>query len=457
MGIKKIIRPIYLKLPQNIRMPLGYKKMHDFYSEAQWWSKEKILNWQLLKLKSIISYAYNNVPGYYQLYREAHVTPREINKIQDITILPFVDKPLIRDNLKDFTSQKMPKRKMRYCTTGGSTGIPMGFYYNKMSGIVEYSFMHSAWETTGWNLNDIGVVLRGAFIGSKENYFSKIEYKRYALSTYYLSETTYELYKRKILKIKPSFLHAYPSSAFDLASLVIQNNDIGIIKFDSIFLGSENLYSWQIKIISQAFPSAKIMCWYGHTERAIWAPWCEHQNKYHVSPFYGFTEILGDDDIEVNLDQTGELVGTSFWMKATPFIRYRTMDYAIKGEPKCDKCGRNHQLLESIEGRLQEIVVSKAGRRISMTSINMHDKTFDNVSQFRFVQNKPGEILLFIVPKSTFNIQNEKNIIKTLEAKLGADFILTLVKTDYLSRSASGKYSFLEQNIDIEHSDRVSY
>lgn len=455
--LKNTIRKIYFQLPPSVRQPDGYGKMHKFYRDAQWWPEQEIEQWQVENLKKIVTEAYAHVPGYYQLYKEAGVTPGDIKSLHDIRNMPFTDKALIRDNLKDFTSVRIGKRKKSYCTTGGSSGIPFGFYFTKSSSAVEYAFMHTAWESTGWRMNDVGVVLRGGFIGSKNNYFARTENRRYALSSYYLTENTYPDYRQFILKIRPAFLHAYPSSASDLARMVIQSGDIGSIVFESIFLGSENLYEWQKVSIKQAFPSAKLMTWYGHTERAIWAPWCEHNEKYHVCPFYGFTEFVGADNKEVSEGAAGELVGTSFWMQATPFIRYRTLDYAVKGTVGCRKCGRRFQMIESIEGRLQEIIVSKSGRRISMTAINVHDNTFDEVFQFRFIQDRPGELVLTVMPKSSFTFESERKIMNSISNKLGEDFILKLVKVDQIPRTKSGKFTFLEQRLNIEHSDRVAY
>jgi len=82
----------------------------------------------------------------------------------------------------------------------------------------------------------------------------------------------------------------------------------------------------------ESFPNSKIFSWYGHAEQVILAPWCEHTNKNHLWPFYGYTEILDEKDEAVKEGEEGELIGTSFHSFITPFIRYRTMDRAIKGQ-----------------------------------------------------------------------------------------------------------------------------
>jgi len=454
---KSILRPLYHLTPMSSRLSKQYKKVHNFYDHAQWWSLNKIHQWQLKQLQSIVRYAYDFVPGYRQIYKEASVHPKDIRTLEDISILPFTTKSLLRDNLKDFTTTAISKNKLFYSTTGGSTGIPFGFHSTKNNGSIENAFMHNAWKQTGWNIDDKGIILRGAFVGSEQNLFSKIDRNRFALSIYYLTDETYSYYKNFILQTKPSFLHAYPSSAADFAKKVLYFGDQNCIAFDSIFIGSENVYEWQKAIIKKAFPSAKLISWYGHTEKAIWAPWCEKSDKYHLCPFYGNTELIGNSNKEVRESNTGELVGTSFWMKATPFIRYRTQDYAIKGDLGCNICGRNFRLLESIKGRLQEMIISKNERHISMTSINMHDHTFDNVAQFRFVQRVKGKLELLILPKKGYSKEDEQLITRSLTYKLGNDFLLKIQVVNEIKRTRSGKHSFLDQHLDIEHSDWVNH
>ena len=178
--------------------------------------------------------------------------------------------------------------------------------------------------------------------------------------------------------------------------------------------------------------------------------------QFHLCPFYGHTEILGAGDQEIGVGQIGELVGTSFWMMATPFIRYRTMDYAVKGEEACSSCGRQFQLLRSIDGRLREMVVSANGQHISMTAINMHDDTFDDVAQFRFVQHKPGRLVLQVIPKGSYGPAAEARMRAKLMSKLGFDFELEVRCVDSIPRSSSGKLSFLEQHLPIDHIERVA-
>jgi phenylacetate-CoA ligase len=92
-----------------------------------------------------------------------------------------------------------------------------------------------------------------------------------------------------------------------------------------------------------------------------------------------------------------------------------------------------------------------------MTAINVHDDTFDEVSQFRFIQERPGELILTVMPKPSFSFESERKIMHSIGSKLGEDFMLKLVKVEQIQRTKSGKFTFLEQRLNIEHSDRVVY
>ena len=452
--LKDITKTLLLILPVEKRFPKIFWNTKIFLNKAQWWSKSNIQNWQFKKTKEIIEYAYNNVPGYNQLFRENNVIPLDYKELTDIIKFPTITKEIIRDNLKDFTSRKIPKYKLVYMTTGGSTGIPFGFYNTIKNYYIERAFIYTGWERTSWKLAERAAVMRGSFIGSEEKFY---KYDRFnnelLLSSYYLNENTYHNYLSKILDFNPKHIQAYPSSAMLFSKYIIGNDDIGKINCKTLFLGSENLYDWQKKLIKKAFPESSIIHWYGHAEKVILADYCESNEQFHIWPFYGLTEILDKNGKEVSQNETGELVGTSFWNYATPFIRYRTKDFAKKGEEYCKNCKRQFKLIEQIDGRLQEFIISSNGRFISMTSINMHDDIFDKIKQFQFYQDTPGLVTFKYIPKITFSNDDGIDIYNRIKLKLVNDFELNIMEVENIEIKKSGKYSFLEQKLKLEFGD----
>ena len=183
---------------------------------------------------------------------------------------PFTTKELLRDNVDDFTSESSPHRN-------GNTLLPevlretFRFYHTQTNVWMENAFIHSSWSWIGWDIGHTVAVLRGAFSGSRSAVAEYDEaYRQLLLSSYHLSSETYSQYRNAILRYKPKHLHAYPATATLLADLVLEQDDVGKIVFDSVLLGSENVYTWQSEKLKLAFPDARIHAWYGHGSRRSW-------------------------------------------------------------------------------------------------------------------------------------------------------------------------------------------
>ena len=429
-----------------------YWKIKRFIERAQWWEKDTIENWQFQSLKKIVCHAYKNVPGYRILYQEAGIHPDDLHSLSDIKYLPFTTKEMIRDNLAEFTSKNIAKHKLSYVTTSGSSGIPFGFHILKPILSIENAFLHTSWERAQWTLGNITAILQGSFVGSKECIYNYNNVRNIlSLSGYYLTEEFYEKYVNIILKYKIKFIRAYPSTISQLAHLVLSNSDAGRLNLKGILFSSENLYDWQQRIILEAFPGVKIFGVYGHMEKVIMAAMCEQSEHYHVWPFYGYTEVLNWQDEESSTGEIGELVGTSFWNMATPFIRYRTMDTARKGKWGDRACGRQFQILENIEGRIQDTLISVTGRYIPVPSTSIHSDIFDNVKQFQFYQDAPGNVLFKIVRKDSYTDQDTEKICSTLKQKLGEDVHLEIIFLQEIPKTPGGKTRCVDQKLEVTH------
>ncbi len=444
-------------VPREIRFTKEFWDAYRFLQEGQWWGRAEIEDYQMSQLSKILNHAYRNVPYYRRAFDERGITPRDVQNLNDMKMLPFVTREDVQVNLRDLVARNFSVNRLNYVTTGGSSAMQIGFYNTGEQGYTESAFVAFLWSLAGFQVDAKVAVLRGDFIGSTSRpyrfHFEGL-YRSLLLSSYRLSCDTYDLYKRRILDFEPAFFHAYPSSISMFADLVVENGDEGCFKsVKGILTASENLYQWQKDKLSVAFPNVRVFDFYGHAEKVILASMCEHTDQYHIWPFYGVTEILDKMNQTVAEGDAGELVGTSFWNYATPFIRYRTMDVARKERIGCPKCGRQLQLLERIEGRLHEFIVSRAGRYISMTAINMHDSIFDNVRQFQFYQDIPGRVVLRVVKKPTYSEDDTRRIYTGLKRKLGEDMDLEIQHTSEIPRTRLGKHRFLEQKLRLKYGE----
>ncbi len=442
-------------IPFEWRYYPEFSKFKKLLDESQYWSKEKLDEFQFLQMKKLLEYAEKNVIWYQRKFAEYGVSSKDFVDLQDIKKFPLVTKEDIRDNLDQFVSKEFPKHKLMYLTTGGSTAIPFGFYQPLSLKKIELAFFDHHWGWIGCKLTDTSVVLRGEFVGNENKLF---DYKRstreWRFSTYYLNEKTFDKYFKKLNEIKPVFIQAYPSAAELFAQFMIEKNLKLSFKLKAMMLGSENVYDEQIDLIEKTFDT-KVHTWYGQAERVALAPWSKNSKLFHVFPQYGLTELLDSSGNEItNEDETGEIVATGFYNFAMPFIRYRTMDLATHTNQKSPD-GFNYRLFKRIEGRIQELIVTSTGRLISMTAINMHDETFDNVRQFQFYQDTPGKVILKVLPNEKFSNKDLNRIYDNIKFKLGNDTELEVQVVDSIPKTKSGKLRFLDQKLEIKNWSKI--
>ena len=125
----------------NILYPISDKlrgtsitKKYKLLMESQWWSKEKIEEFQDKKLKRLISYAYENVPYYRRVFKANNITPDDIKKQEDLIKIPPLTKETVRKHGFDNLVSSNFLEKRRYLgRTGGSTGEPLRFWRDKES------------------------------------------------------------------------------------------------------------------------------------------------------------------------------------------------------------------------------------------------------------------------------------------------------------------------------------
>ena len=409
---------------------------------------DRLLEWQHTELESQLRHAFDHVPYYRQAFADAGVGPDDVRTAADLVRLPTLDKPTLRERRDELLATNVAESERYYFTTGGSTGIPVGFYHDLGQPSREWAFMRDQWRRVGYRDRETSVVLRGAVVPGGRLWQRDPLRGALVVSSYHLTDEALPPIVERIRAFRPRFLQAYPSSAAIVARYLLEAGEPPIEGLVAVLCGSENLYDGQRRLIEHAF-NCRVYSWYGQSEAVALAGECERSSELHVFPQYGVVELVNSAGEPVTEPgEVGEIVATSLARRAMPLIRYRTTDVAMLGERSCPECGRPYPLFRRIEGRLQEFMISGGGRVISMTAINMHSPVFDNVAQFRFTQRVPGHVVLRVVPRASYDPTSDEQRIRTeLGPKLGADTTLELALVDEIPRSASGKLSFIDQEL----------
>lgn len=424
-----------------------YKQKYNFLKKSQYWSKEQLEKYQLRELSKLLCHAYENVPYYSGLFDNLGIKPKDIQSLKDFQKLPFLTKQVVKDNLEDFKAKNFPKFKFEYISSGGSTGEPLGLYVER--GVAEASliaFIQTLLDQTDCHFRNKQVHLVGNDNICKYQVFGRIM----ILSSFYMTDENLPFYVKKLKKLKPRFIVAYPSAITNLAKFMNKNNIESFSSVKTVICSGETIYEWQRKLIEKTF-QCRVHAFYNHAEQAVFATTCNYSFYYHVYPQYGITELIGKDGKPITTEgEMGEIVGTGFNNFIFPFIRYKTEDIGVLTNKKC-KCGRNYPLLKRIEGRLQEFIVSKTKRYISLTGVyGLVAKCTKNVIDCQFLQETEGELVLNIVKDENYTDEEENLIKNSLQKKFGGEINLKIHYVDQISLTPGGKSKFLIQKLPIE-------
>jgi phenylacetate-CoA ligase len=145
-----------------------------------------------------------------------------------------------------------------------------------------------------------------------------------------------------------------------------------------------------------------------------------------------------------------EIIGTSFHNKIMPLIRYCTGDRA-----RVEHTAQG-PVIHEIAGRDYEFLVSKIGRRISLTALNMHDEIFDGLMAVQFYQERLGTVELRYQPGPQWHSSREDSIRAGLHRKLGDDFSLELRSCTELEKTRSGKHKWLISYLSKSAESKIS-
>lgn len=400
------------------------------------------------KLLQILQYAGEHCPYYRDNFKQAGFTP---SALDGFDTLPLLDKSIIRGHRNSLISDEIDSMDFRTMNTGGSTGEPLEFIVSPIAGMIDTVHQEFVYRITmQYQPGDLIVAFDGSSVPAKSldahKYWTAtsnhdIPYGRLSYSSLYLRAETIPYYIQHIMETKPSIFRGYPSFINDIAQYILEKGISIPFQIKGVQLTAENAYDWQIENIRKAF-NTEVFLQYGHSEVCVYGYTFDNTYEYCCSPFYGLTEVLGDDGIHVKTGDVGEVVVTGFYNFAMPFIRYRTGDLAVfNGD--VDGVVR----LGKIVGRTQDFIITNKGEKVALTALifGQHYRAFGNIQKWQLQQDIPGKVIVRIIKEKDFSEENEIEIRTKFKDICTVDTIFEYV--DLIPLSPRGKFKFLIQNV----------
>ena len=422
--------------------------------KSQYFTREKIQEIQLCKLKKVLVNAAENVPYYRDTFHEIGFIPSDMKSLLEFEKLDFfITKDLIRENTDAFISEKSDRSKLSWHRTGGSTGEPLLFATDRLTDAASSS---SFLRAINWF--DVGLGAKCCFFWGSPTYIRQAEQswkekfyqlalnvkeklvRRIVFLNYNIGESNYVEIFKKIEQFRPEYIKGMPSSLYQFSKLILENElKFESAKFKFVHSACEQLYDWQIEVIEKAF-DCQVTNSYGLSELGDVAYSAPCGNLY-----------LMDEDVYVELRSMdggeNEIIATQLNNMATPLIKYKTDDIATSiGD--CSDSDINLRVLHGLKGRVHDFIVASDGSYVHGQFFT-HLLVFEpGVDKFQVVQHSPFKLIILLIVKDDFNkLASETRLRFSVADYLGKEVNISFEYVKNIPLTPSGKHRWIISKI----------
>jgi phenylacetate-CoA ligase len=426
---------------------IGDRNFYPTYKKLvknQWKSYEELKEEQKKQLRNMINFAYKNVPYYHNLFDNLKLSPDDIKKVEDLEKLPILTKEIIKQKWEDFKPVNLNKMRYYEAATGGSTGTPFKYRLYKFDRFLGGALLYRGWGYGGYELGDKMVFLAGASLDiGKKSYLAKrvheIARNIKKLSSFDMDEKEMQQYVNIINSFKPKFIRGYASSIYFFAKWIEESN-IEIHQPMAVFTTAEKLYPNMREKIKDVF-NCDIYDAYGLNDGGIGAYECSEHSGLHIDTERSIMEVVDEDGNQLENGE-GEILATSLYNYAMPFIRYDTGDLGHIIDDVCG-CGRGYKLLKELVGRSVDVFVTPEGKNVhGWFFLYIFWEYCKGVKEYQVVQEKLDKIVIKIVPEDDFD-EGQLDKIREIIRERSEGWNVEFEFVDEIERTGAGKYKFI--------------
>lgn len=416
--------------------PLKVLSCRRLMQQAPTWSPARLDDWVRERQTATVRHAYETVPYYRRLLHQHGIRPEQTDRQEVWTSIPTLAKETICEQPDTLISSSAAAFGAVWARTSGSTGLQLRILLDRNVNAAAFALFWRAWGSGGYyRLGQRHAVMKGLSHDAGWRYNRAI--RALELSVARVDADSAGFFRDLLLRYRPRFMRGYPSAMYLFCRLLREQ---GLeLHIPMIITGSEMLYDFQRQEIESVL-GARLYNHYTHWERAASILECE-AGRMHAQQDYGFHEIVDGEGKPVGPGVPGVITVTTLHNRAMPLIRYRTGDIGVWAAEPCS-CGQSFPVVESIEGRQTDNLVTRSGALIPGTLAQSVLKTLPNVLYGQIAQYGVGQIEVRIVQgKGHRGPADIRTIIETMQQQLGADMKIEVrcCGIEDLERSPVGK------------------
>ena len=355
--------------------------------------------------------------------------------------LPIMEKKHIQFPLEQRLSKGYSLKNTFKNKTSGSTGNPFYFAKDKFSHALTWSIIKNRF---GWH--DLYGKKQARFYGLPKDCLAKKKeltkdffLNRFRFNVFDLTDLAFKNWLEKFSSKKFVYLNGYTTVILAFAKYLVSKK---IILKDicpslrACVVTSEMLFESDKIILETAF-GVDIINEYGASELDLIA-FEDTENNWILNTETIFVEVLDDNNKVLEDGEIGNIIITSLYNKAHPFIRYKVGD---KGAIK--KVNSKKSVLLKLEGRSEDLVKLPSGKIAPGLTFYYVTKSIMKdtgvIKEIKIVQTRFDSFKIDYVSENQLTRSQEEGINKALVDYLEPNLNITFNRCKKLERNKSGK------------------
>ncbi len=417
------------RYPAHAEVLVDEALARDHFTGDQWQS------WQQDRVRVILDRARRLVPHY-----------RDHGAEDDLSQWPVLEKAPVRADPDRFLCDDRRDTKLHKNTTSGTSGAPIVMSRTSDDVARHYAIYEArARRWNGVSRHDNWAILGGQLVTPFDReappfWVHSKPLNQLYLSTQHIKPANAEAFASELCRFAPTHLVGYPSSMTLLARLCLeQGHRLPAPKV--LISNAEPLSDEQRTDLAAAF-GCPTRDTYGMGEGAASAAECA-SGSLHISPDNGVVEVLGDDGSPVPPGVVGDVVVTGLTNESMLLVRYRTGDRAALSAAPC-ACGLAAPVIERIEGRVSDMIVTPDGRRVFWLNPIYAGLP---LREAQIVQPSATHLDIRLVPTSEWSPAAEATLRERLRERVG-DMAVETHLVDHIERGPNGKFRPVISNVE---------
>jgi phenylacetate-CoA ligase len=407
---------------------------------------------QSVALRRVLRHAAQTVPYYRELFAGERIDISDVRTTDDLPRLPLLTKADIRAQGSALRSERFRGRPLHRKSTSGSTGVPLEVWLDDAGLSWKRACTLRSDEWSGWSRGQRVAKVWGNPDYRKHGLKGVLRNRLYDraihLDTLRMDAAAIRHFVGELQRTRPELIFGHAHSLFLLADFLAAHG-LPAHRPRGIIATAMVLHNWQRRRIEDVF-GCPVTNRYGCEEVSLIACECSEHQGLHVNADSVLVEVVADGR-PARPGTPGSLVVTDLSNFAMPLIRYQIGDVGVLADRVCP-CGRGLPLLEAIEGREADYVVTAAGDMISGISLTENFAVLvPGVAQIQIVQEEVQRFLFRIVRAPDFTAASERKIGELVAERFGRGTHFRCEFVDRIPQEPSGKYRFCISHVLTPH------